>query len=310
MDDLEKKGEGTEIQDDEEINDDDSEESENEDTETEEEEWMKEDDESDQTDETVPLRKLIKTRRKFQGRLSERDEEIEALKTKVSELEAGKSKPLELPKRPRRADFEDEDAYEAELDKYEEEKDDIKFRQLQQTNDLRSSQEKTVKKIETAVNAHYDRAEDLKKSSGITAEAFQAADLAVREAVEAIRPKQGDAIVDQFVARLGKGSEKVFYKLGRSKALRGEFIALLAEDPSGLDAATFLGEQKALLINTKRKASNAPPPDTQLKGDETAGQKEKALKKRYSEAHKEGDGQKAWNAKKEAKAAGIDTSKW
>jgi hypothetical protein len=148
------------------------------------------------------------------------------------------------------------------------------------------------------------------ESSGITPDAFKASDQKIREAVESIRPKQGDGIVDQFISRLGEGSEKVMFRLGRSKALLGEFIGLLANDPSGLDAATFLGEQKVILLNTGKRKSGAPVPDTQLNGDETAGQKEKILKKRYQEAHKKGNGQEAWNAKRQAKAAGVNTSGW
>lgn len=310
MDNLDRKKDGEEIVDDETIVDD-SEISDDDETQDEVEEWMKEgDDDSDQKDEMVPLHAHIKAKRKLKGRISEKDEELERLKAENERLKADRSKPLELPKRPRRDDFEDDEKYEDALDKYEIEKYELKFQQLQQTQDLRTSQEKAAQRISQAVDAHYSEAEKLLETSGISADAFKASDQTVREAVENIRPKQGDIIVDQFIARLGKGSEKVFFRLGRSKALLGEFIAALAGDPSGLDAATFLGTQKALLLNTKGGKSKAPSPDVQINGDTTAGQKEKLLKKRYDDAHKKGDGQKAWNAKKEAKTAGIDTSKW
>jgi hypothetical protein len=100
------------------------------------------------------------------------------------------------------------------------------------------------------------------------------------------------------------------FRLGRSKALLGQFVGLLANDPSGLDAATFLGEQKARLTGTTKRPSSAPPPDTQIDGDVSGGQKESLLKKRYQDAHKKGEGQTAWNVKKEAKKAGYDVSKW
>lgn len=312
--DLEKEKDGdTEIKDDEEIegeeiSDDDK-------SKDEEEEWMKEGDDSDQTDDSVPLHAHIRAKRKLKGRISDRDEEIDRLKAENAELKSKQSKPLELLKRPRRADFADEsgevdeEKYEKALDDYEESKEDVRFQQLQHTQAIRTSQEATAKKVETAVDAHYGRAEKLLEN-GISAEAFKASDLTVREAVESIRPKQGDMVVDQLISRLGEGSEKVFFRLGRSKALLGEFVGLLAGDPSGLDAATFLGQQKAILTNTKRRSSNAPSPDTELKGDETAGQKGKILKRRYDEAHKKGEAQKAWNAKKEAKKLGINTSKW
>ncbi|MBU0792174.1 MAG: hypothetical protein KKC55_17150, partial [Gammaproteobacteria bacterium] len=186
----------------------------------------------------------------------------------------------------------------------------IKFQRLQQDQHLRSSQERVVKQIEQAVDDHYVRAEKLLESSGISEEAFKKSDQTVREAVESIRPKQGDIIIDQLISRLGEGSEKVMFRIGRSKSLLGEFISNLANDPSGLNAATFLGEQKARLTGPTRKLSNAPSPDTQINGDEPGGQKERLLKKRYQEAHKKGKGQEAWNAKKDAKKAGIDVSKW
>jgi len=276
------------------------------------EEWMKtDDDESDQTGtDVVPLHAHIKAKRKLKGRISERDDEIQRLKEENERLKAHNQKPVELPKRPRRDDFDSDEDYEKAFDEYEEKKDQAKFQQFQRTQSIESSQRKAAERIETAVNSHYDRAEKLLESSGISEEAFRAADQSVREAVDAIRPKQGDLIVDQFIARLGEGSEKVIFRLGRSKALRGEFIALLADDPSGLDAATFLGQQKAILLNTKTRLSGAPPPDTQINGDQGAGQKGKALKKRYQDAHKKGEGQAAWNAKKEAKSQGIDTSDW
>jgi len=273
------------------------------------EEWMKDGDDADQTDDSVPLHTHIRTKQKLKGRISDRDTEIERLKAENERLKA-ESKPIELPKRPRKDDFESDDDYEAALDKYEEQKEEIKFKQFQQTQNIQANQEKIQQRINQAVDSHYERADKLLESSGISTEAFQKSDQTIREAVESIRPKQGDLIVDQFISRLGEGSEKIMFRIGRSKALLGEFIGCLANDPSGLDAATFLGTQKAILLNSTKRKSNAPPPDTQINGDQTAGQKERILKKRYDDAHKKGEGQKAWNAKKEAKGLGIDTSKW
>lgn len=276
-----------------------------------EEEWMREGDEPSQGgEETVPLHSHIKAKRKLKGKISELDEEVERLKNENAQLKSQKAEPIEFPKRPRRGDFEFDDDYEDAMDVYEEKKDNLKFQQLQRTQSLEESQKRIKDRIEKGVDEHYARAESLLESSGITPDAFKASDQKIREAVESIRPKQGDGIVDQFISRLGEGSEKVMFRLGRSKALLGEFIGLLANDPSGLDAATFLGEQKAILLNTGKRKSGAPVPDTQLNGDETAGQKEKILKKRYQEAHKKGNGQEAWNAKRQAKAAGVNTSGW
>lgn len=276
------------------------------------EEWMKEGDEADQTDsEFVPLHAHIKAKRKLKGRLSEKDSEIETLKAKVAELEGRqKGDVVQLPKRPRMADYEDMGEYEDALDKYEEQKEDLRYTHFQRASTLQQSQVAAQRKTEQAVDAHYERADKLLKSSGISPDAFKASDQAVREAVESIRAKQGDIIVDQLISRLGEGSEKVMFRLGRSKALLGEFISLLAGDPTGLDAATFLGTQKALLLNARPKLSSAPAPDTQVNGDEAGTGKERSFRKKYDEAHKNKNGQKAWEIKKQAKAAGIDTRDW
>ena len=113
-----------------------------------------------------------------------------------------------------------------------------------------------------------------------------------------------------MISLLGTGSEKVMYKLGRSKALRGELITLLIEDPHGLRATAFLGEQRAKISLTTRRTSNAPPPGDDIVGDAVSSNKERAFKKTYDKAHSGGNAQAAYNAKKAARDSGVDTSKW
>jgi hypothetical protein len=275
--------------------------------------WMAEDEDDQTGSDTMPVSAHIKAKRKLKGKIGEKDAEIDSLRSEIEKLKnKGPEKPdIELPKRPRRDDFEDDNDYEAALDEYEDKKASALFKRIETEQTMRSSQQQAAQSIEKAIDDHYSRAEKLLKSSGISSDVYKDADAEVRKSVEAIRPKQGDFIVDHMISVLGEGSEKVMYKLGRSKALRGEFLTLLADDPTGLRAATFLGQQKAILLNTTiKKKSSAPDPDTQINGDVTGGTKERILKKKYDEAHKKNDLQAAWNAKKEAKGLKIDTSKW
>ncbi len=280
--------------------------------------WMEEEDETGRTDsQTVPLHAHVKAKHKLRGTIKSQQDEIDRLKAENDALKTGTIKPvnssLQLPERPKRNAFDSDEAYETALDKYYDEKETIKFNKLQQDHNVNASQAKEIEALETAVNSHYDRAEKLITTSGISPDAFKAADTTLREAIEVIRPGAGDAIADQMIAILGEGSEKVFYKLGnpKNKALRGELINILATDPSGLRLAAFLGEQKALLTTvTTKRISKAPPPDGQHQSDADGSDKAKLLKRQYDAAHKANDISRAWAAKKKAKQGGIDVSKW
>jgi hypothetical protein len=281
--------------------------------------WMVEEDESGRTDsQTVPLGAHIKAKHKLRGTIQSQQDEIDRLKAENNALKSGKtpdnnSVSLKLPERPKRNAFDSDEAFETALDKYYDEKETVKFNTLQQAHNVNASQAKEIEQLETAVNSHYDRAEKLITSSGITPDAFKAADSTLREAIEIIRPGGGDMIADKMIAILGEGSEKVFYKLGnpKNKALRGELINILATDPSGLRLAAFLGEQKALLTTvTTKRISKAPPPDGQHQSDADGSDKAKLLKRQYDAAHKANDISRAWAAKKKAKQGGSDVSKW
>ena len=53
---------------------------------------------------------------------------------------------------------------------------------------------------------HYDRAGTLAQESNISAEVYQAADLAVRQTFESAVPGQGDIIADQVISKIGRAS--------------------------------------------------------------------------------------------------------
>jgi len=273
---------------------------------------MKEDD--DQTSsEVMPVSAHIRAKRKLKGRIGEKDTEIETLRNEIAEL---KEKKVVSPAkdetliRPKEDDYESLEAYHTALDEYEDKRIESKFSVVQGKTQLQESQKKAIQQLNDNVDKHYMRADKLIEDSGISAETYKQSDEAVRNAIEVVRPGQGNLVVDQMISVLGEGSEKVIYKLGRSKALRGELITLLSEDPHGLKAIAFLGEQKAKLLNTKGRKSNAPAPVNEVNGDATSSSKERVFKKKYDSAHEKHNSQAAYNAKKEAKAAGIDTSKW
>ncbi|MHA1420280.1 MAG: hypothetical protein ACTSPO_15300 [Candidatus Heimdallarchaeaceae archaeon] len=252
------------------------------------EDWMNEDDEQTLSD-IMPVSAHIRAKRKLKGKIGDRDTEIESLRQEIKDLKDQKIIPSiqdETLIRPKESDYEFLEAYHTALDEYEDKRIESKFSVVQGKNKLQETQKKVIQQLNENVDKHYIRADKLIEDSGISAETY----------------KQSDETV--------KGSEKVMYKLGRSKALRGELITLLSEDPHGLRAIAFLGEQKAKLLNTKGRKSNAPAPSNEVTGDATSSTKERGFRKKYDDAHVKNNSQAAYNAKKEAKAAGIDTSKW
>ena len=124
-------------------------------------------------------------------------------------------------------------------------------------------------------------------------------------------PNLGDPVVDQAITVLGEGSEKVLYFLGRNQTALDRFKSLLAEDKSGMRAMVYLGQQKERLTNVKQKRSSAPAPAPNVKGGlKNDSATERKLKKLYQQAHKKNNPQKAYDAKQQAKKAGINTSSW
>ena len=166
--------------------------------------------------------------------------------------------------------------------------------------------------IQSQVDQHYERAVTLANESGITPEVYQSSDLMVRQTVEAAMPGKGDAIVDQIIAQMGPGSEKVFFFVGRSPVEQEKLKAKLLADPSGISAALHLGKLAGEKLTPTKRVSRAPKPAAQVAGN-TGGSGSASAKKslkQYEEAHKNRNQQQAYNIKKAAKADGIDTSNW
>ena len=125
--------------------------------------------------------------------------------------------------------------------------------------------------------------------------------------MKAIRPQDGNQVVDLLISRLGEDCEKVMLKVGSSKPLLAKFQETVKNDPMGLDTAMFLQDQKTRIRNSTKKTSQAPKPSVSIKGGgAVTSASAKALKKAYDKA----DGQEAYNIGKKARAAGHDTKEW
>jgi len=276
--------------------------------------WMKEegDGEQDPDDPSkqVPVGKFVSVKRKLRGQITERDEEIEKLKRENAELAKLKPKPETVLVRPKKDDFDTDEEFDEALDKYNQSRTTEAINKTRLEDQKKTEQAQAQEKLTEAVDGHYERAATLIEESGITAEVYKAADTTVRKAVEAITPNLGDMIVDQVISILGDGSEKVLYYLGRNKAALAKFQNLLATDKSGMKAAVYLGQEKQRLTNPIKPRSNAPDPATNIKGDEPLTGAEARFKKKYNAAHAKNNLQAAYNAKKEARVAGVDVSGW
>jgi hypothetical protein len=268
-------------------------------------------DDNQDDDDSVPVGKVIKMKERLKGKIGDRDDEISKLREELDSIKAGRTtETIELPPMPKATDYDSDEEHEEALEEWRDKKAEIRWNaksaERKQSETVKQHQERIAKDVD----AHYTRSAELVESSGIKAEHFKDADASVRQAVEAVMPKKGDGITDFIISVLGEGSEKVLFFLGRNKAARAEFQNLLVEDPDGNKAMVYLGQQKERLTNPQKRRSNAPKPATQAKGDETPNQSEKALMKKYREAHKNGKGQVAYNIKKKAKTEGHDVSKW
>ena len=262
-------------------------------------------------DNTAPLSALIRIKQKLKGKIGAQNEELETLRKENARLIQGQSvKPVEAPKRPRTKDFDDDDSYEDAMDKYEEEKlnysSNYVVKNAQQTSQLEQARAAQA----VAVEAHYERAEKLVAEHSISPEVFQKTDIVVKELIESVMPKRGEAVFDHLIAMVGEGSEKTMFFLGRNKAAQAEFHSLLAKDTTGLQAALYLGRVTERISGPQSKTSQAPAPAAQLKGDNVTSVKESVLQKKWAAAHKKNNAQEAYEIKKAARKAGVDTKAW
>lgn len=261
----------------------------------------------------VPVKKHIVTKQKLKGRISERDDEIVKLKAKIDLLEKSSIKDIHTSKtlkRPSYDDFDTDQEYQNALTQYENDLVTSKFQELEFKRQQEQAYSHQTQLLTKAVEEHYERAAELIETAGISPEVYQASDQAVRQAVNSISPGRGDIIVDMMIANIGQGSDKVMYYIGRNQTALSQFKSLLLEDPSGLKASLFVGRQLERLTTPKKMKTRAPSPAPSANGDSNLSSSSRAFFKKYKEAHKKGNSQQAWDLRRQARKAGVNTSEW
>lgn len=256
--------------------------------------------------------KSLKAKKKWKREKAEKDAELEKLKAEVEELKGGsKTSPTNL-KRPKPEDFEDDDAYEDAREKYLLGK--IKAEDSQKK--VQAKQKAIADSIRAGVDAHNERVGEFVEEKKISPDVYSVAESTFIQSIDEVFKGNGDKAADNLLSKLGKGSEKIPYFLGRNKAKLKEFQELLREDDSGIKAAIFLGDLNRKLRGgaTAKPKSKAPKPAATANGDtlvKSDAASEKGLKAKYDKAHKEGNGSLALDIKMQAKREHkIDTSKW
>lgn len=251
-------------------------------------------------------------RRKYKAKVAEKDEQLSKLQAEIEALKQTKTQVQQqsLPGKPVRDNFNSDEEFIEALTDYKISLVEEKTQSQLTATEKQRQQAERERQVAAEVDNHYLRAAKLSEKSGIKPEAYQSADLMVRTSIEKVFPKAGDAITDALIASLGDGSEKVFYHLGVNPAKRAQLVKLFEEDRSGIKAAAFLGTLKAALNSPARRETQAPDPIEKIQGDKAGNNNGDKLYRQYKDAHKRGDGQAAFNAKRQAKAAGIDVSKW
>ena len=285
--------------------------------------WMHSEDEASQAEKPAgkftddDMRKMReKTSSKYQRKVDEKDAEIERLKAAQAVVEPLKPKP-------KKDDFYDaddpEDAYMDALWDWKQEKKSQENNARAAADQQKQAQADQQAKIDASVNRHIARTESLveklgRKSDGTTdneygQEMYINAERTVRQAVDSVFPDAGDPITDYLIANLGEGSAEIMYHLGVNSAKRAKLIDKLKDDRNGVAAAVYLGEIKAMLKPKNKLKTSAPKPAPKLQGDKRTTDSS-AFERKYQQAHKSGDTQKAFNYKRQAKAAGVNTRDW
>lgn len=287
-------------------------------SEVETESWMKGDDqESPKAGKKFTDSDIGAAKAKLRAKL-EREHQTEAneLRQKIAQLEQERQRQQvpQVGSRPTREQFYDKDDPESA---YEDALVDWKMnqrnaQQLSQSQQYEQERQRLEAKqrVDAEVDQHYERAAKLAAKSGITPDLYKNADEQVLLALDAYAPGAGEVIRNSMIAVLGEGSERVMYNLGVSKTRRDELVRLLREDGTGLKATAYLGRLSAELAAPAKRTSTAPAPATSVKGNANTTEAGRALHRKYAEAHKSNDRQRAFDLKREAKAKGVDTNSW
>ena len=204
--------------------------------------WMETEEEyteEPEKEEAVSLKAFLKNKKKFKEREQALAEELEQARRELERFKAQSfDKPISTSTRPKEWDYETDEEYQAALDKWEDERLNAKLETFTQKKARIEAEEREKQNVSAALDGHFERADKLIKESGISQEVYAAADATFRNSVEAIMPGKGSAVVDVLISRIGEGSEKVSYYIGRNETARAKFQALMMEDPTGIQAVS------------------------------------------------------------------------
>ncbi len=273
--------------------------------------WQKKEDESEDgkvIDHSGWKKQRLKTKA-LKAENREKDEKLEALQLEVERLKSGNQVAAsEAPPTLEEHDF-DEAKYQAAVASYFAKQVDSKLQSHSQAQSQENQLKEIAKQTERSVDEHYDRAQKLIDSGKITEEVFVNADRNIRETLDSISNGNGDVFADQLISQLnnsGEGSEKVWTYLGNNKSAINKLVDSFNRDPSGIQAAIYLGNlQQKATTPIRKKRSDAPKPAPTIKG--SSSKKMSAAQKAYDKLESSQD---RISAKRKAKAEGIDTSKW
>lgn len=248
---------------------------------------------------------FAKMRTKLKARISEKDEEMERLKAEVQALKQGTQRPAQdVGKVPTLEGHDyDEAKYAAAMQAWVI----SQVSNVTKAQDTQSKQAQQQQALQSQVESHYQRAAKLVKEFTIEPDLYQSADQSFRQTVDAAFPGHGDAMTDMLIARLGEGSEKLVYSVGRNATKREVLKAKLLEDPSGLSASVYLGGILKEVSTPVKKSTKAPAPAARAEGGESASSDTSNFKRKYEKAS---DPQSRFDIRRAAKKAGLDTSKW
>lgn len=272
--------------------------------------WMQSDDQTSQDGEkTVPESDLIKMRQKLRAKNREKADRIEQLEQEIEALKAKPQQAITPTGKPKRDDFLDaEDPDEAYFDALSDWKLSERAKQEEQASQSRQQQAQAAK-LEEQVEAHYTRAVKLLDEHKLNADVYKSADSGFRQALDEAFPGKGDMVADTFISQIGEGSEKLVMYIGNNEGRKQQLKTALSSDPSGMKAMRLMGKWETEMVAPKTRSSKAPKPAVRVKSGETVDMSSSMLKK-YKDAHKNGNSQKAFDIKRQARSNNIDVSKW
>jgi len=265
---------------------------------------------------SVPVKTHVDMKHKLKGKLQDVNAENEQLKARLAALESGQvaAKPqqeqmLEVPMESDPDIDYDPQKYRQRMAEYHRAVVKQELSERDQKQNTQSTQRQHEERVQGEVDKHYERAAGLVDSKKVTFENYQAADHNVRKAVALALPGMGEYVLDNLIAELGEGSEKVMYHLGVNPAALAQLTDSLKSSTTGFKASAYLGGLNVKLNSAQpNKLSNAPKPDKVLNG--TAKVSSGTDHKAYLKASNEGNAQAMLTLKRAAKARGVDTSTW